>query len=424
MAKISVLPLDIFVVINKSLLNDQNRLYLSLLYQPIVGSIAIGLYVTLWSYLNGDTSLENIHQDLITNMQMKLEDIVEAREKLEALGLIKTYYKKGEVNSYIYELYNPLNAYEFLNNPILNTALKNNVSSKEYKRIIDKFIVPKIELKQYEDISCNFKDIFNFIDGSINNQVNIKKAKQLGLAFEPTINFNELLSLIPEEYLNYKSVTKDVKNMIYQLAFIYDLNNEKMRDIMENSIEDRQINLDLLKNNCRNYYKFEHMGRVPTIIYNNQPLSLRVSNFDNTKKAKLIRQFETTSPYEFLSCKQGNSTPTTNDLKIIEYLIIDQKLTPGVTNVLIDYVLKINNNKLIKSFVAQIAAQWKRSNIQTVSDAMDMAQKEYDNRGHKPKKSDQKVPLWLGQKIDDELLSEKDLQILKQKVKGDLDVKS
>ena len=83
----------------------------------------------------------------------------------------------------------------------------------------------------------------------------------------------------------------------------------------------------------------------------------------------LINQFETIHPYEFLTLKQG-SKPTTKDLETIEYLMIEQKLNPGVVNVLVDYVLKINKNKLVRSFVEQIAVQWKRSNIETVSDAI------------------------------------------------------
>lgn len=419
MIKTSLLPLDTFIVVNKSIMNDQCRLSLTLLYQPIVGSNAISLYLTLWSYLNYDISLEITHQDLIRNMQMKLEDIVESREKLEAIGLIKTYLKKGEINSYIYEIYNPLSAYEFINNPILNTSLKNNISKKEYKRIIEKYSFPKIDLKDYDDISCSFKDVFNFISCDNVDSYNIKKASHLGLSFEPTINFNELLSLIPEEYLSYKSITKNMQDIIYQLAFIYNLGNERMSTIIENSIQDRKISIELLKENCRNYYKFEHVGKIPTIVYNNQPVSLRITSFDNTKKGKLIRQFETTSPYDFLSLKQGGSTPTGNDLKIIEYLMMEQKLNPGVVNVLIDYVLKLNNNKLIKPFVEQIASQWKRSNILTVTDAIDFAQKEYNNRDKKTIKKVEKVPAWLDKNIEEEILSDDELKELEQQLRGD-----
>ena len=245
----------------------------------------------------------------------------------------------------------------------------------------------------------------------------MKKATHLGLAFEPTISFNELLSLIPEECLNYKSITKETKDIIYQLSFIYNLDNDKMSNIIENSIQDKKIDLNVLKENCRNYYKFEHVGKIPTIIYSNQPISLRINSIDNTKRSKLIRQFETTSPYEFLSLKQGGSNPTTNDLKIIEYLMIEQKLNPGVVNVLIDYVLKINNNKLIKAFVEQIATQWKRSNIVTVSDAIDFAQNEYDKKSPKTKKIEAS-PTWLNQDIDSEVLSEDELKEFEQQLRG------
>ena len=54
----------------------------------------------------------------MTSTQLNLDTIVSVREKLEGIGLLKTYYKKNSVNNYIYELYSPLNAYEFFNNPI------------------------------------------------------------------------------------------------------------------------------------------------------------------------------------------------------------------------------------------------------------------------------------------------------------------
>ena len=57
-----------------------------------------------------------------------------------------------------------------------------------------------------------------------------------------------------------------------------------------------------------------------------------------------------------------------------------QKLKPGVVNVLIDYVLKINNKKLTKNFVEAIASQWARLKIETVEDAMKQAKKEHKSR--------------------------------------------
>ena len=415
----ALLPLDNFVVINKTILNSQDRLTLTLLYQPIVGSIAVSLYLTLWSFLdrNKFNSLGNTHNDLAISMQLKLDDIKEAKDKLEAIGLIKTYLKKGEVNSYIYELYGPLSAYEFFNNPILDTALYNNLNKKEYKRIVDSFSLPKVDLKGYQDISCSFKDVYNFVSTEKTGNNNIKRAKHLDLSFEPNINFNEVLSLIPEELLNIRSISKDTKELIYELAFIYDLENDAISEIIKNSLVDRKIDINLLKENCRSFYKFEHKGKIPKIVYQNQPQYLRQGQVNNTKKSKLINQFETTSPYEFLSLKQ-DSKPTEKDMEIIEYLMIEQKLNPGVVNVLLDYVLKINNNKLVRKFVEQIAVQWKRSKIETVSDAIDFARSEYDKKNNKPKtnKKIEAIPSWFNQDIESDMLSDEELEAFEKEL--------
>ena len=61
---------------------------------------------------------------------------------------------------------------------------------------------------------------------------------------------------------------------------------------------------------------------------------------------------------------------------LVESLMVDSGLKPAVVNVLIDYVMKINNKKLTKNFVETIAGQWKRLNIETAEDAMNEAEKE------------------------------------------------
>ena len=58
-------------------------------------------------------------------------------------------------------------------------------------------------------------------------------------------------------------------------------------------------------------------------------------------KEQLINCFENTSPYDFLKAKYGGSKPTTKDINLIEGLLVNQELNPGVVNVLVDYVLKI-----------------------------------------------------------------------------------
>ena len=59
--------------------------------------------------------------------------------------------------------------------------------------------------------------------------------------------------------------------------------------------------------------------------------------------------------------------------------MLDQKLNPGVINVLIDYVLKVNNKKLNKDYIETIVGQWKRLKVETVVDAMEYVKKNIRN---------------------------------------------
>ena len=76
--KMNVLPADTYIVINKTVLSDQDRRILIMLYQPIIGSEAINLYFSLWSSLerNEIMSQECNHHQLMTSMRKKLSDII------------------------------------------------------------------------------------------------------------------------------------------------------------------------------------------------------------------------------------------------------------------------------------------------------------------------------------------------------------
>ena len=134
MKNITLLPADTYIVVNKTVLHEEDRRLLTMLYQPIIGYTAVSLYFTLIDDLDEFNRLSDDlnHHHLMSIMQLRLEDIMIAREKLEAVGLLKTYLKKGSVNNYVYLLYSPISANEFFNHPILNIVLYNNIGKKEY----------------------------------------------------------------------------------------------------------------------------------------------------------------------------------------------------------------------------------------------------------------------------------------------------
>ena len=422
MKNISILPADTYSVINKTVINDTDKKIVTMLYQPIIGFTAVSLYFTLLDDLDKSSLMSEAqtHHHLMATMQLKLEDIVIAREKLEGVGLIKTYLKKGSINNYVYLVYSPISANDFFNHPILNVVLYNNLGKKEYEKLLNYYKIPRISLKDYEEITADFDEVFTSIRGNvIEMSEDITKRDSNNIHINKGVDFNLLMSSFPDNNQSDKLFTKDIKELINALSFTYNLSTLDMQNLIRNSINEKgQIDKTTLRKGCRDYYQFDNNGNLPTLIYNKQPDHLKKPTGDSSKWGRMVYAFENLTPYQFLKAKYKGAEPTDRDKRLIESLLVDQKMNPGVVNVLIAYVLKINNEQLKKSYVETIAGQWKRLNIETVEEAMRNTEKEHKkikkklseiktNQVRKPK-LDNSVPAWFDKEQNAETPNEED----------------
>ena len=429
MREINILPADTFIVVNRTILSENDRKIISMLYQPIIGSIATSLYYTLWADLDKTEllSAEYTHHHLMTSLRIKLDSIIVARKKLEATGLLKTFAKKGDTNSFVYEIFSPIKASEFFNHPILNIVLYNNVGKKEYEKLLEYFKVPRINLSGYEELTSSFDEVFESVPLSsydnLNEDLRVNKTGVIKL--DHSFDFDLLISSVPSGVITNKTFSKEVKELINNLSYVYDLDAIDMKSSILNSIkENGLIDKTMLRKNVRNYYKYENENKLPSLIYKSQPEYLKNPVGAEDKRAKMIYVFENTTPYNFLKGRSNGAKPSARDLSLLESLLNDFKLNPGVVNVLIDYVLKINNKKLTRAFLEAIASQWKRLNIETVDEAMKAAEKEHkrmkkENNQVFTKNATNKeaLPDWFNQNIKKEKLSDEDEKSLKDMLK-------
>lgn len=404
MTKIVLYPADIYQVVDKSLISEMDKLILNMLYMPVIGNNAVSLYLKLQSETrNIIVSPELTHHHLMTSMAISLENLKQARLKLEGIGLMKTYFHKGEINSYVYELYTPVSAKEFFSHPVFNVILYNNVGKNEYQRLFDYFRFPDVQLRDYEDITLSFDQAYktsNYTDLELNTGEVLSKNK-LKLKYELDYDFDLLVRSLPSELFNEKCLNKSTKELIVDLSFLYDIDPIAMADLIRASLNEKgNIIKEELRKNTRKFYQFNNDNRLPSLIFKNQPEYLKSADGDNTKRGKIIKVFESLSPYEFLKAKNKGTKPSDRDMQLLEELLIDMKLQPAVVNVLIDYVLKTNNNKLTKAFVETIAGQWKRSGIETANEAMEIAIKENNKKSKtNTKKKESVTPGWLNTNI-------------------------
>ncbi len=421
---ISLLPADTYTVVNKSVITEDDRKNIISLYQPIIGPIAISLYFTLLRDLHilDYISEDYTHYHLMVTMSSSLDTIKKARESLEAVGLLKTYYKEGEVNSYVYALYSPLSPKEFFQSPIFNVTLYNNVGKKEYEYLKTEYELPKVDVKDYQDISKEINVTFR--SSSTIEAIDAKEKTTLGIKLRSNIDFDLLISSFPKDIIKESTFTKKTKELIEQLSFIYDLDTLKMVELIRLILTDKgTIDKEQLRLQARKYYQYNNSGKLPTLVYRTQPEYLKTPAGDNSKKAQLIYMFENKTPYDYLKMKNGGVEPIASELKLLETLLIDMELKPAVVNVLIDYVLIVNNNKLTQAFVEKIASQWKRCKVETAEEAMNLAKKENTKYNKKSdsktiKKTSQKeeVPEWFNQVIEKEETSAEELAELEKEL--------
>ena len=406
MENATLLPADRYIVINKSILSDTDRSIIINLYEPLIGALAVSLYFTLWNDLSSNSviSRDLIHHHLMVVLKSGIGTIKTARESLEAFGLLKSYMKNGSINEYIYELYSPLTPSEFFNHPILNVVLYNNVGEKEYENLKNIYKNPRIDLKEYIDVTKKLDDVYDTSKFTLSSDVQDKNSNTISV--NDRINFDEILSSIPKGLINEKAFTKKTKELINNLSFIYNIDTLKMIELIRSVLNEYgNIDKNGLRIVARKDYQYK-TGTLPTLIYRTQPDYLKNPLGDTSKRGRIIGVFENTSPYDFLRYKYHNVKPTSRDLKLLEKLIVDLELTPAVVNVLIDYVLRKNNNKLTEAYVETIAAQWKRAGIKTASDAMEFAEKEHKKMMKKDVKVNPKkvepTPIWFDKKIQEE----------------------
>lgn len=413
----SILPADRYVVINKSVITDEDHKYLINFYEPIIGHLAISLYLTLLNDLeqHHQVSRDLTHHHLMSLLKTPLSVLKEARLALEAVGLLKTYLKKGDINNYVYEIYSPLSPNEFFSHPILNIVLYNNIGASEYEYLKKQYQKLKVDLKEYEDITKHLDEV---MDSSISTPaIEVVERSINEITVSDKVDFDLIIASIPKGIINEKAFNKKTRELINELAYLYKIDTLKMVDLIRCVLNEYgMIDKNNLRINARKMYQLDN-NALPTLVYRSQPEYLKSPAGDTSMRGKIIEMFENISPVDFLRYKYHSSKITNRDMKLIEELIVDLEMPPAVVNVLLDYVLRKNNNKLATNYIETIAGQWKRAGLKNAKEAMDFAEKENKKFTKKMESPVNKEPVWFNTVQEKEDITESDKEELENLLK-------
>ena len=250
----------------------------------------------------------------------------------------------------------------------------------------------------------------------------IRKRTKNNINIAESIDFDFIIDSLPKGLINEKTFNKKIKELINQLAFVYNVDTMKMSDLIRMSISDiGLIDKEKLIQVVRKNYEFNTSGSLPTIVYRTQPEHLKAPKGDTSNLGKMITVFENTKPYDYLRCKNKGAKPSQRELKILELLAINYELTPGVINVLIDYAIRVNDGKLNQNYLEAIASTWKRKGIKTVPEAIDILRNNHKKKTTPTTASkvasrikEVEAPGWIYQENKDEVMTEEELRELEK----------
>ncbi|QKS72019.1 DnaD domain protein [Paenalkalicoccus suaedae] len=391
---------------------------LTLLYQPLIGSVAFSLYMTLLADVQKQAGkqIKRSHKHLMLYTGQPLNILFEERKKLEAIRLLNVYRKQVEEEyEYYYELLPPMSPKEFFQDDFYSVFLYNRLGSKEnYLELRSHFYQEEPNKEGFEDVTTAFDAAFSSIHPS-ELQASSPEMKEIltsNQTFRGRSNeresqqFSKTIGEVIEElpsYVNKKSVSEQAET-IEQYMFLYQYSAKDMAfAIQEAMLHTDELDMkELQKIAKRKYYVTE--GQTPPMLgLRQQPHVLRTNSGQESEEDGMIHYFETTSPLEYLHSLSGGAKLSEGDISIVERLIAEYKLPPGVVNVLVDYLFTVDDKKLSKNLAFKIAGHWKRKKIDRVADAMELARKEYEDRKNfsqkgAPKKAQVKtelVPKWM-----------------------------
>ncbi|MCR6111610.1 DnaD domain protein [Bacillus sp. A301a_S52] len=392
-----VLPSNGYTAYMTDYLQVSDQEVLTLLYQPLIGSVAYSLYMTLAIDVQKQPQkkITRIHKTIMTFTGLHLDAIFSERKKLEALGLM-TVYREKEMDEYhyFYHLHPPMSAKDFFNDDLLSVFLYNRLGTKDhYRELRQYFAVSSVDITNKENITQGFSEVFTSLHPSELKSTTPEMLEALSssipltgrLASESSypigdsqFDFQKLMDFLPS-FVPKEEVEKEQnQRLITQLAFMYKLSPEEMANIVQDAmLHVEQLDDEQLRLQAKRRYRMSEADEPPRLGLRKQPEELATAPKEpKTQEEKIISYFETTAPIEYLEELSDGAKVYEGDIDIIERLIFEYKLTPGVVNVLLDYIFMVNDKKLSKALAFKIAGHWKRKNIQTVQDAMALAKKE------------------------------------------------
>lgn len=396
-----ILPVEGYKVVFSGTLHVDYTKSLTHLYQPLIGINAIAFYYTLVHEIELQKLTDKqTHHTLMGALNLPLDEIYEARIKLEGIGLLKTYKKTTDSDVvYTYELISPFTPNEFFNDLMLSELLYRHVGKSKYNLLESNY--KKVEeANDGEQLTVSFTDVFQTFEPATSEFDHIKRDVKHAKVPLDHVDFNWIEQGLKKQMIPVEKVlTVDNKEQISQVMHLYDLDiTEVEKSVLWALTDENELDIDEFHAACHDLFKVKHNDVTIELTKKEQVNEKPQTNKPLTKEEKLIKRLETISPKDLLEDLSSGSNASESDMKLVRDIMLKQGLPTPVMNVLIHYVLLQSNMQLSRAYLEKIASHWSRANLKNAKEAIEFAKLQnqpFNERRRQEKKSTEIIPDWF-----------------------------
>lgn len=365
------------------------------LYQPLLGSDAVLVYLTLAAEAQNPHGQDSF-QRLFILTGIPSATFSNACAKLEEYMLMRTYVKETEAkNNYIFVLNLPLSSQDFTSNGFYMSRYLKAVGQAQSEISVTRAAGGTVLLQGYRDITHAVKNLKNEdYDRSI--PYTEIKPNYIFSTDDTTIHFDYERFLAKCTNLTFPVVLRTQENLalIGRLATIYGLSVDRMIILIKECI------------------------RLSTMEFDSEKIKVKAARASSDVTENKETDTYDLSPISFLQSKQNGLPVSYTDKKLVEHLAMDMHFSNTVINIMLEYILQVSQNRLSPKFVDMVASEWARDGIATKEQALLETKKKLQTTKNGRASAKIEMPEYMKKQkengIDEALASHKDIEELQE----------
>ena len=356
-----------FIIYRPARLGTHHLDVINELYLPLINAEASMIYI----YMNESAShyeplAVRFHREIMDEFGMALSKFSDELEKLEAIGLIRTFVSNEDHDDlFIYEVLLPLSPDAFFKDPMLSLYLYNTVGPDAYRKKKERLSYPG-KPENISEVTRKFTEVFTSgsAEGfSVPQESFRKENHSSGPNMDlDDFDFDVLFTHLKGTKIDRAFFTKEVRMLIVKLSALFGLNAYDVKQILLSSTTQYAgVDKEQLKYEARRYYQKENGNRLPKLRKEDEPP-------ENEGGSSYIDSLENINPLDRLNDIRSFS-PSDQDLKLVTDIIAKTALPNGVINLLLEYVYQQKQGDLNYPYTMKIAKDWEQKGIMSAKDA-------------------------------------------------------